>query len=385
VTLRVLVAPSGFKESLSAEEVAEQIRAGVRRALPDAAIRTAPLPDGGEGFARTLVGATGGTLHDVVVSGPVGEPVEAYFGFLGGAGERMAVLEMAAAAGLRHVPAGRRDPLRTTTYGVGELIRAALDAGAERLLVGCGDSGTNDAGAGMAQALGVRLLDGSGMELSRGGAALAGLARIDLAQREPRIGSVPIEVACNWRNLLCGPDGVARVFGPQKGASPEDVRRLEAGLERFAAVVLRDLGQDVRTVPGGGASGGLGAGLVALCGATLHPRWDVVHRYLDLDGLICDADLIITAEGGIDRGTARGKMPAELARRAKSLGVPVIALAGTIGPGAEANFAGGIASFATILEAPCTLDEAMRTAPELLSRASERAIRLVLVGGGLTA
>ena len=328
MTLRVLVAPSGFKESLSAEEVAEQIRAGVRRALPDAAIRTAPLPDGGEGFARTLVGATGGTLHDVVVSGPVGEPVEAYFGFLGGAGERMAVLEMAAAAGLRHVPAGRRDPLRTTTYGVGELIRAALDAGAERLLVGCGDSGTNDAGAGMAQALGVRLLDGSGMELSRGGAALAGLARIDLAQREPRIGSVPIEVACNWRNLLCGPDGVARVFGPQKGADPEQVGRLEYGLDRWAGVVRDVTGHDCSAVSGAGAAGGTAFAAMALMGAQVRSGIGLVLELVGFGAALPGADLVVTGEGSLDEQSLAGKAPVGVARAATEAGVPVVAVAG---------------------------------------------------------
>ncbi|MET0190707.1 MAG: glycerate kinase, partial [Pseudonocardia sediminis] len=254
--LRVLIAPSGFKESLGADEVADCIASGVRRAVPDAYLRKAPLADGGEGFARALVGAVGGSLHEVTVTGPVGDPVRAHFGMLAGEDAPTAVLEMAAAAGLRHVPAARRDPLATTTRGVGELISAALDAGATRLLVGCGDSGTNDGGAGMASALGVRLLDEHGAGIGEGGGALTDLASIDLSGLDPRVRTTRIDVACNWTNVLTGPAGVARVYGPQKGASAETVERLEAGLERYTEVIARDVGVDVRSAPGSGASGG---------------------------------------------------------------------------------------------------------------------------------
>ncbi|MDP9371268.1 MAG: glycerate kinase, partial [Chloroflexota bacterium] len=322
MTLCIVIAPSGFKESLDADEVADCIARGILRALPDADIRKAPLVDGGEGFAKALVAATDGELRPLTVTGPTGESVEAHFGILGGDGPRTAVLEMAAAAGLRLVPAGLRDPLRTTTHGVGELIAAALDAGAERILVGCGDSGTNDGGAGMAQALGVRLLRADGEPIGRGGTALADLDRIDLTGRDQRLERVRIDVACNWHNLLCGESGVARVFGPQKGASHETVERLAAALERYAAIIERDLDVDVREMPGGGASGGLGAGLHALLGATLHPRYDIVMEYLAIDDLLADADLAFTAEGGIDFQTPRGKIPAEVARRAAPHGVP---------------------------------------------------------------
>jgi glycerate kinase len=279
MSLRILIAPSGFKESLEVDEVANCIEAGILRVFPSAQIHKAPLVDGGEGFSKALVAATDGTLHELTVTGPVGQPVNSHFGFLGGTEVKTAVLEMAAAAGLRLVPRNVRDPLVTTTYGVGELIKAALDAGAERLLIGCGDSGTNDAGAGMAQALGVRLLDAEGNELGRGGGELAKLDRIDLSQRDPRLELVQIDVACNWHNILCGPHGVARVFGPQKGASPETVEKLASVLDRFADVIERDTGIDVREMPGGGASGGLGTGLSALLGATLHSRYDIVMQY----------------------------------------------------------------------------------------------------------
>jgi glycerate 2-kinase len=378
--LRVLIAPSGFKESLDADEAADCIASGVRRAVPDAYLRKAPLADGGEGFGRALVGAVGGTLHPVEVTGPVGEPVRAYFGLLDGEDQPTAVLEMAAAAGLRHVPPDRRDPLITTTRGVGELIAAALDAGATRLLIGCGDSGTNDGGAGMAQALGVRLLDGAGDDLPHGGGALADLAKVDVSGLDPRVPAATLDVACNWTNVLTGPSGVARVYGPQKGADAATVGRLELALDRYAEVIDRDLGVDVRLAPGSGASGGLGAGLSALLGATLHPRFDIITRYLGFDHLLADTDLVITAEGAIDRQTSRGKVPAEVARLAALRDVPVIALAGTVGEGVQAAVDAGLDAYSSILTRPCTLTEALTEARDLLMSSAEQTMRLLLVG-----
>lgn len=378
--LRVVIAPSGFKESLSAEEVAVAIAKGVRAACPTAETILLPLVDGGEGFTRTLANVTGGTLHPITVTGPVGQPVEAAVGILGGPGPRTAVLEMAAAAGLRLVPRDQRNPLVTTTYGVGELIRFALDLGAQRILVGCGDSGTNDGGAGMAEALGARLLRADGTPIARGGGGLADLARIELGGLDPRLKHVPIDVACNIHNILCGERGVARVFGPQKGATGSQVNLLNVALERFAAIIKRDLGHDVRLMPGGGASGGLGAGLYALLGARLHQRYAIVMQYLDLDTHLATADLVITAEGGIDFQTPRGKIPAEVARRAERFHVPVIALAGTVGAGAEVNYAHGITAYTSILKAPCTLDEAIASAATLTAEAAENAVRMILVG-----
>lgn len=382
--LRVVIAPSGFKESLSAEEVAAAIAEGVRAASPKAETIALPLVDGGEGFTKTLVSVTRGTLHARTVTGPVGQPVAAAVGILGGSGPRTAVIEMAAAAGLRLVPRDQRNPLLTTTYGVGELIRFALDLGVERILVGCGDSGTNDGGAGMAEALGVRLLRADGTPIARGGGGLADLARIDRRGLDPRLSHVRIDVACNIHNILCGERGVARVFGPQKGASGAQVNLLAAALERYAAIIRRDLGHTVRLIPGGGASGGLGAGLHALLGARLHPRYDIVMRYLDLDTHLASADLVITAEGGIDHQTPHGKIPAEVARRAGRYGVPVIALAGTVGGGAAVNYAHGIAAFTSILRRPCSLDEAIADAYTLTAAAAEGAIRMVLVGHDLS-
>jgi glycerate kinase len=379
----VLVAPSGFKESLGAAEVADHIAEGVRRVMPDARVLKAPMVDGGEGTTEALVDATGGTLHRVTVTGPVGAPVEACFGFLGGAPVRTAVVEMAAAAGLRLVPRDRRNPLLTTSRGVGELIRAALDAGAERILLGCGDSGVNDGGAGMVQALGGRLLDADGWPIGPGGGGLSQLAHVDLRGLHPRLARVRLDAAVNWHNALLGPRGVARVFGPQKGATPEQVDVLEGALERYAALVHAATGTDVSTLPGAGASGGLGAGFAGLLGGTLHPRFDIVMQYLDFDRLLGEADLVFTAEGSLDAQTPHGKVPAEVAQRAKRRGLPVIALAGTLGSGVELNIEHGIDAFASIVKRPCTLDEAFAKAGQWLRHAAEDASRMVGVGMAL--
>ncbi|MCF7992810.1 MAG: glycerate kinase [Thiohalocapsa sp.] len=383
MSMRILIAPSGFKESLSVLDVTEAMTRGVLSALPDARIIKAPLVDGGEGFTEALTEATGGTLHRVTVTGPIGAPVEAKIGFLGGAPVKTAVLEMAAAAGLRLVPRDRRDPCLTSSRGVGELILAALDAGAERILIGCGDSGINDGGAGMAQALGVRLLDEHGQEIGPGGAELARLARIDVGRRDPRLERVRIDAAVNWHNALLGPRGVARVFAPQKGATPEQVSLLEAALENYAAVIQRDLGIIISAQPGAGASGGLGAGLHALLGARLHPRYDIVMQYLNLDTLLTQADLVLTAEGSLDEQTPYGKIPAEVARRAKQCGLPVIALAGTLGTGAQQNLEHGIDAYASILQRPCSLDAAIAEAGDLLAQATEGVMRMLRVGASI--
>ncbi|MDJ0572822.1 MAG: glycerate kinase [Pleurocapsa sp. MO_192.B19] len=380
MTLNILIAPSGFKESLDAEQVADCIAAGIHRVLPDARTLKAPLVDGGEGFTKALVESTGGTLHPVQVTGPVGQKINTYYGLLGNNNCQTAVVEMAAAAGLRHVPTELRDPLVTTTYGVGQLIRAALDAGVERILVGCGDSGTNDGGAGMAQALGVKLLDSRGKQLGFGGGELIELKQIDLSERDLRLDWVQVDVACNWHNVLCGDRGVARVFGPQKGASPKVVEQMSLALEHYASVIQADLGIEVKELPGSGASGGLGTGLLALIDAKLHPRYEIVMQYLEIDRLLPKVDLVITAEGCLDYQTPRGKIPAEVARRAKRYDLPVIALAGTIGQDAEVNWKHGIDYFTSILTYPCQLHEAIAETSNLLTNAAEGIARLLLVG-----
>lgn len=380
MSISILIAPSGFKESLGARDVADHIATGIRRAIADANIIKAPLVDGGEGFTDALVDATAGRLHRVTVTGPVGDPVKSFFGMLGGTERKTAVIEMAAAAGLSLVPRDRRDPTRTTSYGVGELISKALDCGAERILLGCGDSGINDGGAGMAQALGVGLYDAEGNSIGPGGRELARLQRIDMSSRDPRLERVTIDAAVNWHNVLLGERGVARVFGPQKGATPEQVVELEAALENYAYRIREQTGADIGHCPGSGASGGLGAGLSALLGGTLHPRYDIVMQYLELDRLLARADLVITAEGCLDGQTPYGKIPSEVAQRAKRHGLPVVALAGTIGKGVAINFDHGIDAFSSILKRPCTLEDAIAESDKLLIRAAEDSMRMVQVG-----
>lgn len=380
---RFAIAPSGFKESLSAPAAAEAIAAGVRRVVPHAETDLIPLVDGGEGTARALAAADGGRLVALPATGPVGQPIGTHFALLP---DGTAVVEMAAVAGLSLVPRDLRDPGATTTYGVGELIRAALDAGARRILVGCGDSGTSDGGAGALQALGARLLDLDGFELPRGGRALTRLSRIDTSGLDPRLAGTDIRVACNPFNVLCGERGVARVFGPQKGATPRQVEELAAALEHWAYVLTRDLRvtADLSGGPGTGASGGLGAGLAAL-GARLLPRFDVLLDRVDLDARLARTDLVVTAEGALDHQTRYGKVPAEVARRAKRAGRPVLVLAGTIGVGAHSVRALGVDAYSAILPAPVSLTEALGRGGEFLTDATERALRMILLGSRLPA
>ncbi|MBC7269167.1 MAG: glycerate kinase, partial [Streptomyces sp.] len=336
-----------------------------------------------EGTAAALAAATGGRLVARTATGPVGERLGTHFALLGD--RDTAVVEMAAVAGLSLVPRALRDPGATTTHGVGELIRAALDTGVRRILVGCGDSGTSDGGAGALQALGARLLDADGRELPFGGRELTRLARVDARGLDPRLRDVELRVACNPYNVLCGERGVARVFGPQKGATPARVEQLSAGLENWAYVLTRDLapaGTDLRQGPGTGASGGLGAGLAAL-GARLLPRFEVLLGHLDLDARLARADLVITAEGALDHQTPRGKVPAEVARRAKLSGRPVLALAGTLGEGAHE--VPGVDACHGIVPAPMELAEALVRGAELLTDATERALRMILLGARLPA
>ncbi len=377
--MQILIAPGGFKESLSSAELARAIQRGVRRALPQAQTTLLPLTDGGEGFTQALVEATGGRIIRCSVLGPVGQEVEAHYGVLGD-GET-GVLEMAAAAGLRLVPKEQRNPLRTTTYGVGQLIRALLEMPQiRRILIGCGDSGTNDGGVGMAQALGARFLDPEGFELEFGGGALVNLAEIDLSGLHPRVGQVEVVAAFNIHNLLLGERGVGRVFGPQKGATPGMVEVLELGLARLAYHLLKLQGVYYGDLPGSGASGGLGTGLMAFLGATLKPWSEVVGPLLGLERHLREADLVITAEGRLDATTLTGKVPHWVAQQARALGKPVLALGGSLGTGWQDLHHHGLDWVGSILPYPASLEEAMQRAEDWAADATARALRLLELG-----
>ncbi|HYF78776.1 MAG TPA: glycerate kinase [Symbiobacteriaceae bacterium] len=372
--MKIVIAPDSYKGCMTAAEVAEAMGRGVRRLYPDAELDLIPMADGGEGTVQAMVDATGGRLIPATVTGPLGEPVAASFGLMGD-GET-AVIEMASASGLPLVPADRRNPLLTTTYGTGELIRLALEQGARRLIIGIGGSATNDGGAGMAQALGARLLDAAGCDLPNGGGALARLDRIDISGLDPRLQGFAITVACDVDNPMTGERGAAAVFGPQKGATPDMVAALDANLQHLAAIMRRDLGQDVEQVPGAGAAGGLGAGLMAFLGATLRRGVEIVVDAVNLTGRCAGADLVLTGEGGTDFQTVRGKTPMGVARAAKVHGVPVICLSGGLGRNYREVYTVGIDAVCSIVPGPMPLAEALERGPELVEDATERALRL---------
>lgn len=379
---KIVIAPDSYKESLSALEVAQAVAAGFREIFPDAEYVLVPVADGGEGTVDAMVAATGGRQERVTVGGPLGEPVEAFYGLTGDG--RTAVIEMAAASGLALVPPARRNPLVTSSRGTGELIRAALDAGARRFILGIGGSATNDGGAGMVQALGARLLDAQGRDIGPGGGALAELERIDVSGLDARLAECRIEVACDVDNPLTGARGASAVFGPQKGATPAMVQALDANLARFARIVERDLGVAVEAAPGAGAAGGMGAAMMAFFGATLKPGIEIVTAAVDLGAHVRDADLVITGEGRIDFQTVHGKTPIGVARVARRHGKPVIGIAGSLGADVGVVHEHGIDAVFSVLNKPCTLDEALRDAAAnvtLTARNVAAAMRIGLLRG----
>ncbi|HXO60073.1 MAG TPA: glycerate kinase [Candidatus Acidoferrum sp.] len=375
--MRIVVAPNAFKGSLSALEAATAIAEGIRIAAPDADLVLIPIADGGDGTVDALVAATQGQRRRGRVRGPLGDPVDADYGLIDGGST--AVIEMAKAAGLALVARDRRDPRVTTTYGVGELMQHAYDEGARHFVVGIGGSATNDGGAGMAQALGYHLLDETGRELPPGGLALRRLARIHVGGVHANWKQSEVDVACDVSNPLTGPSGASAVYGPQKGATPEMVAELDAALHHFAEIIRRDLGIDVERLPGAGAAGGLGAGLVAFAGARLRPGAEMVMEALRLDERLTGASLVITGEGRIDSQTARfGKGPAAVARHAKNAGIPVVAIGGSVADETELHLLFD-ALEATVVE-PGSLDDAIAQARPLLVRAATRLMWLMLTG-----
>jgi glycerate kinase len=379
--MRVVIAPDSYKGSASALQAAEAMERGLRAVYPDAEVVKVPIADGGEGTVEALVAATGGRVQRLTVRGPLGEPVSAPWGLLGDG--RTGVIEMAAASGLTLVEKARRDPRITSTFGTGELVKAALDGGLRRLVIGIGGSATNDGGTGMARALGVRFSDGGGAELAEGGAALARLARIDLSGLDPRLAEAEIMVACDVDNPLTGPRGASAIYGPQKGATPEMVRELDAALAHFAEVARAATGRDVAARPGAGAAGGLGAGLLFFTPARLRPGVEIVLEATGFDRLLAGTDLVITGEGRTDRQTAMGKAPVGVATAARRRDVPVLCLSGGLGEGADEVLALGIDALMGAVPGPMPVEEAMGRGPELIEAATARACRLLRLGARL--
>lgn len=355
--MKIVIAPDSYKESLTALEVANEIEAGFREIFPDADYVKLPVADGGEGTVQAMVEVTRGKRIELTVTGPLGTPVTAFYGLTGDG--VMAVIEMAAASGLMLVPKEQRNPLVTTSYGTGELIRAALDAGARHFILGIGGSATNDGGAGMLQALGAHLLDKEDKELPFGGGALGRLDRIDVSQFDSRLKDCVIDVACDVDNPLVGPKGASAIFAPQKGATPAMVAELDGYLRQFAKIIIRDLGIDVAETPGAGAAGGMGAGMMAFMGGRLRPGSEIVTDAVGLDAAVRGADVVITGEGRIDAQTIFGKTPIGVARVAKRHGIPVIGLAGGLTKEASVVHNHGIDAIFSIIHECCSVAEAM--------------------------
>ncbi|HEK1687318.1 TPA: glycerate kinase [Pseudomonas putida] len=362
--MKVVIAPDSFKDSLDAAGVARAISAGLAKVWPEAERIECPMADGGEGTMEAIVAATEGEQRRQVVRGPLGAPVEASWGWL--AQSRTAVIEMAQASGIQLLPSAQRDACRSSTWGTGELIAAALAAGAQRIVLAIGGSATNDAGSGMLRALGLRLLDREGQALAEGGLALTQLARIDASDLDPRLAEVQFEVAADVDNPLCGANGASAIFGPQKGATPEQVLQLDQALGHFADHCAQLLGEDLRESPGCGAAGGMGFAAKAFMGARFRPGVEVVAELAGLDGLVQGADLVITGEGRFDAQTLRGKTPMGVARVAKRHGVPVVVIAGTLGEGYEALYAHGVDAAFAVTSGPMTLERACAEAGALL-------------------
>jgi len=362
--MKIVIAPDSFKDSLSAQGVADAIALGLAQVWPDAQLIKCPMADGGEGTVESILAACDGELRRNEVRGPLGATVSAAWGWL--PDSHTAIIEMAEASGLQLVPVAQRDACISSTFGTGQLIRAALDAGAQRVILAIGGSATNDGGAGAMQALGVKLLDAQGQTLSPGGLALAQLARVDLSEIDPRLAQVRFDIAADVNNPLCGPHGASAIFGPQKGASPVQAEQLDRALGHFADHCATALNNDVRDEPGSGAAGGLGFAAKAFLGAQFKAGVEVVAELVGLADAVSGADLVITGEGRFDAQTLRGKTPFGVARVAREHGVPVIVIAGTLGDGYQALYEHGVDAAFALASGPMTLDQACAEAPRLL-------------------
>jgi len=370
-----LLAPDSFKESMTAKEVCIAMEKGLRKVYPEAQYIHVPMADGGEGTVQSLVDASGGQLYQKKVAGPLGTPVTAVYGIMGDGST--GVIEMASASGIHHVNQNTRNPLITTTYGTGELIRECIDRGMNKIIIGIGGSATNDGGTGMAEALGVRFLGAEGQPLARGGGDLNRLITIDISLLDPRLQEVQLIVACDVTNPLCGEDGASRVFGPQKGATPEMIQQLDDNLNHYASMIKHQLDQDVAHLPGAGAAGGLGAGLMIFTQAVLQKGIDIVIEYSGLVEKLKQADFVFTGEGGIDSQTKFGKTPYGVARAAQASGKQVIAIAGYIGEGIDTLYDEGIDAIFGIVPGASDLPSLLQAGPHNVERTCENIARIL--------
>ena len=375
--MKIIIAPDSFKESMTAKEACEAIEKGMKIALPNAEFIKVPMADGGEGTTQSLVDATEGKMYFVETTGPLGEKVKSKFGILGN-GE-IAVLEMASTSGLELVPREKRNPMITTTYGTGELIKKAMDMGAKTILIGIGGSATNDGGAGMIQALGGKLLDENGKQISFGGGELSKIKKIDLSELDSRIKNIKFIAACDVQNPLTGETGAANVFGRQKGATEEMVKILDDNLKHYAELIRQDVKVDVENIPGAGAAGGLGAGLMAFLNAELRKGIDIVVEYSKLEEKIKGADFVITGEGSIDSQTRFGKTPYGVVSVAKKHGVPNITLAGNVSKDIEILYDYGFDAIFSIMQGVDNLDNALKNGKVNLEKTAENIARLIRI------
>lgn len=381
--LNVVVAPDSFKGSLSSSDACLAIERGIVRVFPNARIRKVPMADGGEGTVEAVLTAVGGEWRHVEVMGPLQQGVTASYGVLRDG--VTAVIEMAAASGLTLVPEEQRNPLRTTTFGTGQLILHAIENGCTRILIGLGGSATNDGGMGMAQALGVEFLDAEGKPLGLGGDQLERIAAVNLSHMDDRLKQTEVLICCDVTNPLCGLNGASFVYGPQKGATPKIAARLDQGLEHYAMKIFHSTGKKIKDLPGAGAAGGMGAALMAFCEAKLRPGFQLLSELAGLDESVRKADLVITGEGKTDGQTVFGKVPAGIGNLAKRHGKPAICVSGSITPQADALYEQGITALFSTVSGPMPLEDAMLRAEELLANAAENVMRVWRYGTGMNA
>lgn len=374
---KVVIAPDSFKESLTALEVAEAVETGFKKVFPNWEYVKVPMADGGEGTVQSLVDATGGFIKVVEVLDPLGRKIEASYGISGDG--KQAIIEMATASGLELLKQSERDAMQATSWGLGDLICSALDEGVERILIGIGGSATNDAGAGMIQRLGGKLLDAEGKQIPYGGVALSKLQTIDLLELDARLSDIEIEVACDVNNPLTGPGGASYIYGPQKGADEEQIKELDQNLKHFAEIIRKDLDIDIEKEPGAGAAGGVGGALLAFLGAELRSGGELITEWIALEDIIKDADLVITGEGGINHQTVYGKTPVIVSKLAKKYQIPVIALVGSISEGYEKVYEHGIDAVFSVLSEVTDLEEALKTAPQNVERTAENIARTLKI------